>query len=268
MTSRLVSWPAVVFTVGLVLLGSASARQAGDGAGMAEEVPDVDARAKRILREMGEYLSAATELAFDADLSYDSVMADGQKIQYGAVTQASVRRPDRLRVEYNGDERQSRVVFDGRTFTVYDAAANVYAVTEVPSNIDAALDQVFESYGFSVPIADLFYADPYGILIENVEAGFFVGRHPVDGTHCNHLAFAQEEIDWQIWIEDGPRPVPRKLVITYKSEEGSPQYVARLSNWDFEPRFSKYYFEFDAPVGSGEIEFLTLDVIPEKEVQP
>jgi hypothetical protein len=85
---------------------------------------------------------------------------------------------------------------------------------------------------------------------------------------CHHLAFSQETIDWQIWIEDGPRPVPRKLVITYKTEPGSPQYVARLSGWNFQPRFSKHFFTFEAPAGAGEMEFLTVENAPEKEVQP
>jgi len=222
----------------------------------AQEAPGVDARADRILRRMGDYLSSASEFTFKADLEYDTVAADGQKILYGAVTVAAVRRPGLLRVEYNGDERQTRVVFDGQTITIYDAAANVYTVADVPANIDDALDTVFERYGVSVPISDFFYADPYGVLIENAQTGFVVGRHPVDGVPSHHLAFSQEEIDWQIWIEDGPRPVPRKLVITYKSEPGSPQYVATLSDWDFNPRLSDHYFEFEPPSGSDQIEFL------------
>jgi hypothetical protein len=229
---------------------------------------DVQQRADQILREMGEYLAGAQEYSFKADVAYDTETAEGQVLQYGGVAHVAVRRPDRLRVEYDGDERQSRVILDGKTFTFYDARANVYATTEVPSKIDDAIDRAFELYGFSVPIADLVYSDSYRTLIENVEAGFVVGRHRVDGVPCHHLAFSQESIDWQIWIEDGPRPLPRKLVITYKSEPGSPQYIARLSNWDFEPRFSKYYFEFDAPADSGEIEFITIETVPETEVKP
>ena len=229
---------------------------------------DVQQSADQILREMGEYLASAEEFGFEADIVYDTETAEGQTLQYGGVAQIAVRRPDRLHVEFDGDERQTRVVLDGQTFTVYDARANVYATTEVPSGIDAAVDRAFEHYGFSIPIADLVYSDPYQTLIESVESGFVVGRHAVDGVLCHHLAFSQETIDWQIWIEDGPRPLPRKLVITYKSEPGSPQYVARLSSWDFQPRFSKHYFEFDAPAGSGEIEFLTVEAVPEKEVQP
>ena len=228
---------------------------------------DVEMRAERILRAMGEYLAGAQQYNFRADIAYDAD-AGGQKLQYGGVARISVARPDRLHVAFNGDERQTRVVLDGQTFTVYNARANVYAVTEVPSPIDAAIDRAFELYGFSVPIADLVYSDPYRTLIENVQAGFVVGRHAVDGVPCDHLAFAQEAIDWQIWIEDGPRPVPRKLVITYKSEPGSPQYIARLSGWDFQPRISEDYFEFDPPAGSGEIEFLPVEVVPEEEVKP
>jgi hypothetical protein len=216
------------------------------------------AAADRILREMGDFLASAGELAFEAEISYDTLAANGQKIQFGGVARIAVRRPDRLHVEFNGDERQNQTIFDGKRFTVYDAAANVYVATEVPPTLDAAIDRMVETYGFSVPTADLVYADPYRTLIENVEAGFVVGRHAVAGTPCHHLAFSQETIDWQIWIEDGPQPVPRQLLITYKNEPGSPQYLARLSNWSFQPRFSDHYFRFRAPAGADEIDFLPI----------
>ena len=220
------------------------------------ETPGVESQADRILREMGEYLRAAGEFTFHADVTYDSVLPNGQKIQYGGTSDVSVRRPDRLRADYNGDQRQSQAIYDGQTITLYDMAVNVYAVAAVPPEIDAAVDQIFDSYGFSVPIADLVYSDPYRVLTEYVESGFWVGRHSVDGTPCHQLAFSQDSIDWQIWIEDGPRPVPRKIVITYKQEPGSPQYTARLSAWDFQPRLSDHYFRFHPPVGADEIEFL------------
>ncbi len=219
--------------------------------------PGVGAQADRILRVMSDYLKTAGEFTFHADISYDSVLTSGEKIQYGGTADISVRRPNRLHVTYHGDEQQRRVIFNGRTITLYDVAANVYAVTEVPSEIDAAVDLIFKKFGFSVPIADLVYADPYATLTEHVQTGSLVGRHAVDGTPAYHLAFTQETIDWQIWIEDGPQPIPRKLLITYKNEPGSPQYTARLSGWDFQPRLSDHYFQFHTPAGANEIEFLT-----------
>jgi hypothetical protein len=214
---------------------------------------------------MGEYLRTAREFTFHADITNDVVSTSGPMVQYGGASDVSVRRPDRLYVDYSGDRRRSRVFIDGRRFTFYGMALGVYATTEVPADLDAAIDHLFDTYGFSVPIADLLYSDPYAVLTENVWSGFRVGRHSIDGTPCHHLAFSQELIDWQIWIEDGPRPVPRKLVVTHKNEPGAPQYTAKLSGWDFEPRLSDHCFKFDPPVGTDRIEFLSN---PEREIEP
>jgi hypothetical protein len=168
-------------------------------------------------------------------------------------------------VRFEGDERRSRIVLNRRTFIFLDVMANLYARMEVPPGIDAAVDEVFETVGQSVPIADLVYSDPYRVLIEAAETGLVVGRHSVDGVVCHHLAFSNQAIDWQIWIEDGPQPVPRRLLITYKNEPGSPQYMATLSGWDFHPRQSEQYFVFYPPAGADEIEFLPIGA---EEVAP
>jgi len=235
-----------------------STAPSGEAATSRQTIPGVERQADRILREMSAYLSAAMAFTFHADVTYDNVVDDSQMVQYGGTAEVSVRRPDRLRAEYRGDERQSSVVFDGRTATIHDLAMNVYSVTEVPAGLDAAVDHVFDEYGFTVPIADFVYTDPYQALTGFVDSGFWVGLHSVDGTPCHHLAFSQETIDWQIWIDSGPRPLPRKLVITYKDEPGSPQYTARLSRWDLQPRLSNHYFEFHPPIGADEIEFLVV----------
>ena len=249
----------VIVAVALVVTGSVAL-----GQNQPSGQPNLDSRTARILSEMGAYLSSAGEFAFQAQLNYDAVKADGQKILFGARNRVWVRRPDRMLADYDGDERRSRVLFNGRTITVYDLERNVYAVTEVPAGLDNALDFVFERYGFSVPIVDFVYENPDQVLLESVEKGYYVGRHPVDGVPCHHLAFTQEEIDWQIWIEDGPQPVPRKLVITFKSQPGSPQYNARIHDWDFSPRLSERFFEFHPPADAGEIEFLSVQPVEEK----
>jgi hypothetical protein len=248
----------------LLLFATASLGVAGPA------TAQVDPRADQILRAMGEYLASAEEFRFHAEITFDTFSAQGQELQYGGQADISVRRPDRLRVEYDGDERRNRVVYDGERITVYHAGKNLYAATENDAGIDGAVDEVFEVSGFSVPIADLVYADPYAVLVESVEAGFVVGRHAVDGIPCHHLAFSQQALDWQIWIEDGPRPVPRKLLITYKNDPGAPQYVARITGWDFQPRAADGYYAFEPPPGAAEIEFLPppSPVELDEEVEP
>lgn len=223
----------------------------------------VEAHADRLLKEMGDYLKSADSFTFHAESSYDAIDRNGQQIRYGGTTDVAIHRPDRLRSKFIGDERQMQTFYDGKTVTIYNAAVNMYAITDVPPDIDSAIDKIFDKYGVSVPLADLVYADPYNILIANVIEGCWVGRHSIAGVPCNHLAFTQESIDWQIWIEEGPRPVPRQVLITYKDEPGWPQYLARLKSWNFQPKFSNDYFQFQPPTGSDEMEFL---VTTEKEV--
>ena len=216
----------------------------------------VETHADRLLKEMGDYLKSADSFTFHAESSYDAIDRNGQKIRYGGATDVALRRPNRLRSAFNGDERQTQTFYDGKTVTIYKPEVNMYAITDVPPVIDDAIDTIFDKYGVSVPLVDLVYADPYNILIANVIAGRWVGRHSIAGVPCNHLAFIQESVDWQIWIEEGPRPVPRQVLITYKDEPGWPQYLARLSSWDFQPQLSNDYFQFQPPVGSDEMEFL------------
>ena len=70
-------------------------------------------------------------------------------------------------------------------------------------------------------------------------------------------------MDWQIWIEDGPKPVPRRFTITSKKIEGTPEFVVELSDWDTDPDFTDEVFEFTPPRGAQKIEFQ-----PEKFLPP
>jgi hypothetical protein len=216
----------------------------------------IDVRADQILRQMSEYLKSAKEFTFKADITYDTVMNDGQKILFGSEAKVAVRRPNLLHVENKGDEQHRQVIIDGQKATLYDAIANTYASFKTTGNLDDVLDYSYVNYGMSVPIADFVYSDPYESLIDQVVSGYQIGLHSVEGVPSHHLVFSQDSIDWQIWIEAGAQPVPRKLVISYKTEPGSPQYTATLSEWNFQPRISDHYFRFQPHPGSDEIEFM------------
>ncbi|MHC5121658.1 MAG: DUF2092 domain-containing protein [Planctomycetota bacterium] len=237
--------PIIMLTAGLLLAGAGCKSPQVDeidSMPVVEQTYHVETHADRLLREMGDYLKSADAFTVHAESSYDAIDQDGQQIRYGGSADVALRRPDGFRFSFNGDERQRQAFF--------------YAVTEVPPVIDDAIDTLFDKYGVSVPLSDLLYEDPYGILIPNVLGGRWVGRHSIGGVPCNHLAFTQELIDWQIWIEDGAQPVPRQVLIIYKDEPGWPQYIARMKDWDFQPQFSDDYFQFQPPAGSDVMEFL------------
>ena len=119
--------------------------------------------------------------------------------------------------------------------------------------VDEALDTASERFGITLPLEDLIVSDPYASAIQKVVSGSDLGPVTVLGVPCEHLAFSQDVIDWQIWIEDGVKPVPRKLVITYKDEDGSPQYTAIFSDWDFQTKLPDFLFTFEPPAGASKV---------------
>ena len=114
-------------------------------------------------------------------------------------------------------------------------------------------------YGMEVPLADLFYSSPYDAVLPSAETGRHLGTAKLNGADCEHLVFESRSIDWEIWIQSGDSPLPRKLVITYKTVEGAPRYRASLDHWNVSPTFSSKLFEFKAPKGATK-----LDVLPIK----
>jgi hypothetical protein len=222
------------------------------------EEPKIESWVEKVIKDTGEYLSNAEEFSFHAKITFESVMPKGEKLQFTASQDVIVKRPDKVRSRYVGDLRKTDFWYDGENVTVFNADKNIYAVTKVPSNIDEAMDHVMEKYNLSVPIADLIYSEPHKIFMEKVETGYYVGLHQAGGVLCHHMAFQQENVDWQIWIEEGKRFLPKKFIIDYKTLPGSPQYTVVLSDWDFSTKISDSIFEFEAPEGAEEMEFFPI----------
>ncbi len=142
--------------------------------------------------------------------------------------------------------------------TVLDKHAKTYASIEVPNTIEKMLDFVVEKYGLTIPVADLLFSNSYEGFIAGVRTGQYVGLHETDGPKCHHLAFQTDTIDWQIWIDAGEIPVPRKLVIIYKQEPGHPQYVVKMDKWDLSAKGQSGTFKFQPPAGTKRVEMADL----------
>lgn len=221
--------------------------------------PGVDQRVDTLLRHMSVYLKSASEFSFSTEVNYDRVLESGQKILYGRRAEVSMRRPDRLHVLVNGDLISERLWYDGKTVVLMDLYDLEYVKFDVPPRIDETLDFMAREYGISSPIADVLYSDPYAILTENILTGTYIGRPVVRGVPTHHLAFTQNNIDWQLWIEDGAQPVPRKAVITYKNVASSPQFTVWLSDWNFTPKLADSLFEFLSPDGAHQVEIKPIE---------
>jgi len=128
-----------------------------------------------------------------------------------------------------------------------DRQQNVYSQVSMPNTIDGMLETLSMVYGIAPPLDDLLYSSPYDGLVGQVETGQYLGRHNVLEADCDHLAFMQASADWEIWIETGSQPLPRKLVIRYKTLPGVPTFTATVTSWNLAPAFTAGTFDAVPP---------------------
>ncbi len=217
----------------------------------------MSAAADRLLKQMSAYLGSADQFTFHADIVFDHVLPSGQKLQYAASQDVALQRPGRLYVEWGSDLGNRQFWYDGTSVTLYEVGSPFYAADAAPPSIDEMLDSVVSRIGFSPPLADFLYRNPFGAMHETVEYAIDLGETQVSGKQCRSLAFVAKDVDWQIWISDGPQLTPCKLVITYKTQPSQPQFSALFSDWDFAPRIAEPVFTPALPAGVEKVPFKT-----------
>ena len=65
-------------------------------------------------------------------------------------------------------------------------------------------------------------------------------------------------MNWEIWIESGPRALPLRLAVTYTDRPNFPRVLVEFSDWNLHPGFSPGSFVFHPPTGCREIPFLSV----------
>ena len=123
------------------------------------------------------------------------------------------------------------MVFDGKTLTVLGKNLNKYAQIDSAGSIDQLVARLRNELGMAIPGADIMLSNAYDELMADVLEAEHIGRGVIDGVECDHLAFRDNDVDWQIWVEVGNRPIPRKYIITSKAVTGAPQYTLRIKDW-------------------------------------
>lgn len=211
------------------------------------ENPNIDPQAAEILQNMSYFLGSKSEYTFKADAMFDTIITGERKIMYSASETVFIQKPDKFTIEYVTDIGGYKIWYTAGQATILSLPTNDFTLTTLPTNIDAALRKLLEQYNFSPALSEFLFINTFREMTQNVTSGAYFGTSHVFGTKCNHLAFTEADIDWQVWIDAGRRPVPRKLVITYKNRPGSPQFIAILKDWVTDKPITRYAFKADIP---------------------
>jgi hypothetical protein len=231
-----------------------AAVHAQGSAPLATSAPDIEPDAIAALEKMGAYLRSLDAFQVRVATTREDVLTDGEKVQFSSVTDLLAQRPNRFRAEVDGD-RHSRIFFyDGKTFTLYARRAGYYATVPAPANVGELIDHLDEKYGIEVPLVDLFRWGGPKASTKEITVASDIGPGVVEGVTCEHYAFRQPGMDWQVWIQNGSFPLPRKLIITTMTDEARPQFTA-VYTWNLAPSFNDAAFTFDPPSDARRIVF-------------
>lgn len=208
-----------------------------------------------VLHRMCDYLGSLHQFSFHGDVDYDEVYSGGKKLQYAAEMKMYVKRPDRLRVNAVGDILDKEFFLRNDTLTLYDKSENVYANMRVPPNIEGALDKAVKDYGLRVSLSELANPHLWELISGKIDNALYVGEAMVRGVSCDHLAFDGPSVELQVWVANGKKPLPMKVVFVQKKIEGEPQWSAYLGDWKTAANLSNDLFKFSPPKGVRMIKF-------------
>jgi hypothetical protein len=217
--------------------------------------PAISEEASAALLRMGQTLRAE-QFSFQARTIRVYATPDGEPLHIFHTLKVTVHRPNRVMAEVSGDDGSSKLFFDGKTATVYSAAQNKYASIPVPEGtIEGMLKEAVGRLGVDFPLADFLGEAPDKAFLTGVIAGRVVNTVTIDGAPYDHLFFFQPPgIELELWLSKNEQSLPRRLIVTYRSLPGQPNFIAQFSDWNFNIHPADADFAFQPPAGATQVE--------------
>jgi hypothetical protein len=209
--------------------------------------------ARDILKKMTDYVAAQKIIAAKYDSDIEVVTTDGEKISFNSSGQLLIQRPDKLRVSRTGGYADVDMVFDGKTLDILSKDQNKYTQIESPGTLGQLVERIRDKTDADLPAADVFASGAYDELTRDLTSARHIGQGVINGVECEHLAFRTPEVDWQIWVQTGANPIPRKYVVTSKTVTGQPQYSIQINDWQTNAPVTESSFAFIPPPGAAKV---------------
>jgi hypothetical protein len=211
----------------------------------------INAKAVARMNEMGRYLRSLKSFSLTADITTDLVLDSGQKVETARTIALSARPPDRVYADISSALRHRQLYYDGKTVTIYGDKLNYYGTFAAPPTIAEMLSVAASKHGVEFPLSDLF---SFGSEKEAaaISEALYLGPQRVGGVLCDLFAFRQPDVDWQVCIERGKQPLPRKLIVTTTTDPAQPQQRSVLT-WKTGVQVADSRFKFVPPKGATRI---------------
>jgi hypothetical protein len=221
----------------------------------ASESANIDPLALQVLRATTDSLKSAPSFSFRAITSRERLGSNGQIITFVRQSEVTVFRPDKLRVRTTGEHESLDFYFNRGAVILYAPDQKLYAPINTEPTLDLAVDRI-EERNIQLPMSPFFRSGPYQVLTEGLIGAAVIGRIQLSGKIFHHLVFLEKDTEWQLWVEAGLRPTPRRAQIVYKGMEREPRVVVDFLDWNLSANPPPAFFVFQKPAGAKAIGFL------------
>jgi len=217
-----------------------------------------------LLRQMSRTLAAAQTFTYNSEEHKQRVRSNGEKVEEVTRRAVRVKRPDGIAFVSSDENHDGAGWYDGQNVTFVSNKNKVWARGPMPPTIDEALDFFAAEYGVAIPTADLLYSSPYDALMTTDTTGGWVGEEKIGDQTCDHLAYKQAAVDWELWLTQDDRKVPRQLRIVYKTQPGSPWTRVEFTNFNPNAQLTSDAFVPNVPQDYRRIKMMRYGTIPMK----
>ena len=217
--------------------------------------PNWDSEAIEVLKQMDAYTASMQqfEVTLESYTDHDIGIA---AISNPSKSKITVDRSGLLHSVTDGVLRTREIFFHDNELIVFSNEHNLYTRADTPSELDEALIFALDEFEVETPALDLLLISSLEYLVSDEEFVLHVtDSSSIRGVECHHIVISGPHADLQLWVEKGNNPVPRRSLMTFKSEQGRPRHEMFL-DWKAIDNLDSSIFEFEPPAGAREIGFI------------
>ncbi|OHT18656.1 DUF2092 domain-containing protein [Edaphosphingomonas haloaromaticamans] len=188
----------------------------------------IDPVAVKAFEAFRAYLRQINSFELRAETTIDDVVGDDLKVQYSGRVRYEFSKPDKLFVDWRSDRMIRRLYYDGKALTIYAPRYGYFATISRTGAVGDLLVDAAEKYDLIFPLPDFFYWAAGHDTADDLQEAVYVGYARIAGVDTDQYLYRQSDLDWQIWIQRGSQPLPRKIVITSRNDPMKPAFSALL----------------------------------------
>lgn len=218
---RTVGWLAVLGVAASLCTASAKAQETAPAAAAPDPL--------EVVRAMAERLRSLQDFTVVAEMTSEEVLESGEKLTTIEQVTADVSPPHGLRMSVSSPGRERILLYDGTDAVLWGPATGYYTKVPFTGNLAELTIEAAAKYDYVVPLADLFLWGRDAADFEEITEANFVGASLIDGRLCDHYAFRQEGVDWQVWVDGADDGLPCRYAITDLTDPARPTFSATLT---------------------------------------